>query len=73
MKQIIRNEHFDVVVSNWFTLSYKQSSFVNLLIYSQVQFVREFNPFSRNRIQKLSVQLWSVNQRTTEAEEVTDP
>jgi hypothetical protein len=27
---------------------------------------------SHKRIQKLSVQLWSVNQRTTEAEEVTD-
>jgi hypothetical protein len=28
--------------------------------------------FSRKRIQKLSVQLWSANQRTTEAKEVTD-
>jgi hypothetical protein len=34
--------------------------------------------FNRKRVQKfsswdgLSVQLWSVNQRTTEAEEVTD-
>jgi hypothetical protein len=26
----------------------------------------------RKRIQKFSVQLWSVNQRTTEAEEVAD-
>jgi hypothetical protein len=38
------------------------------------EFIREFTYFGgiRKRIQKLSVQLWNVNQRTTEAEEMTD-
>jgi hypothetical protein len=32
----------------------------------------QIRQFIRRRIQKLNVELWSVNQRTTEAEEVTD-
>jgi hypothetical protein len=55
MKQIIRDELFEVVVSFRFAPGYKREG------THESSFVREF-----------SVQLWGVNQRTTEAEEVTD-
>jgi hypothetical protein len=60
MKQIITDEEFEVVVSLRFAPSYRR------------QFIRKFIRRQSKRIQKLSVQLWSVNQGTTEAEEVTD-
>jgi hypothetical protein len=41
--------------------------------FNHLAFIREFNDSSCKRIhEKLSVQLWSVSQRTMEAEEVTD-
>jgi hypothetical protein len=57
----VTDELLVVVISLLFVLSYK----------------REFIPkgvqrFSRKGVQKPSVRLWSVNQRTMEVEEVTD-
>jgi hypothetical protein len=52
-----KDEVFGVVSSIRFSRSYKR------------EFIRGSNRFIR---EKLSVQLWSVNQRTTEAKEVTD-
>jgi hypothetical protein len=62
------DEFFEVVLSIRFAPTYKAGTRNYFEISVQL--------FSRMRIQKavqkLSVQLWSVNQRTTEAEEVTD-
>jgi hypothetical protein len=49
----------------------RQQAFSMVTARLYVEPCRE-GPFIRKKIQKLSVQLWSVNQRTTEAEEVAD-
>jgi hypothetical protein len=64
MKQIITEEMFEVVVP----LRFASSLFVSLLEVIRKTVVVQAN---RKRIQKLIVQLWSFNQRTTETEEVT--
>jgi hypothetical protein len=48
-----------------FALGYKREFILELILFV----VREFDDSVER---ELSVQLWSVNQRTTEAEEVTD-
>jgi hypothetical protein len=60
------HELFQVVVSLRFARSYKREFIRKLKDW----FVSEFN--HSKFVRELSVQLWSVNQRTTEAEQVTD-
>jgi hypothetical protein len=55
------DKQFEVVVSVQFAPSYKREFIRQRVIIRHSSFVKE-----------LSVQLWSVNQWTTEAEEATD-
>jgi hypothetical protein len=62
----VTDELLEVVTSLRFAQSYK-NELIRELINS---FVREFNYSAF--VRELSVPLWSVNQRTTEAEEVSE-
>jgi hypothetical protein len=63
MKQIITDELFEVVVSLRFASNYKRQ------VIRESPFMAEFNHSAF--VEEFSVQLWSVNQRTAEAGEVT--
>jgi hypothetical protein len=68
--RVIKESSF---VSSFFRRKGEVIRRTTVILESSISSFVSQSSLSRKRIQKFSVQLWSSNQRTTEAEEVTDP